>query len=50
VKFLSAVSIQIFSLKNANPSIKEIHVESNYFPLPSKFEMGMSQVLSVKVK
>jgi hypothetical protein len=40
VKFSSIVSIQIFSLKNANPSINEIHVENNYFPLPSKFEMN----------
>jgi hypothetical protein len=39
VKFSSIVSIQIFSLKNANPSINEIHVENDYFPLPSKFEM-----------
>jgi hypothetical protein len=22
-----------------NPSINEIHVENDYFPLPSKFEM-----------
>jgi hypothetical protein len=41
VKFSSVVSIQIFSLKNANPSINEIHVENDYFPLPSKFEMHM---------
>jgi hypothetical protein len=39
VKFSSVVSIQIFSLKNANPSINKIHVENDYFPLPSKFEM-----------
>jgi hypothetical protein len=39
VKFSSVVSIQIFSLKNANPSINEIHVENDYFPLPSKFEI-----------
>jgi hypothetical protein len=39
VKFLSVVSIQVFSLKNANPSFYEIHVENDYFPLPSKFEM-----------
>jgi hypothetical protein len=39
VKFSSVISIQIFSLKNANPSINEIYVENNYFPLPSKFEM-----------
>jgi hypothetical protein len=43
VKFSSVVSIQIFSLKNANPSINEIHVENNYFPLPSKFEMNKPQ-------
>jgi hypothetical protein len=39
VKFSSVVSIQIFSIKNANPSINEIHVENDYFPLSSKFEM-----------
>jgi hypothetical protein len=39
VKFSSVVTIQIFSLKNANTSINEIHVENDYFPLPSKFEM-----------
>jgi hypothetical protein len=39
VKFSSDVSIQIFSLKNANPSFNEIHVENDYFPLLSKFEM-----------
>jgi hypothetical protein len=39
VKFSSVVSIQIFSLKNANPSINEKHVENDYFLLPSKFEM-----------
>jgi hypothetical protein len=39
VKFSSVVSIQIFSLKNANPSFYKIHVENDYFPLPSKFEM-----------
>jgi hypothetical protein len=39
VKFSSVVSIQIFSLKNVNPSINEIHVENDYFPLPSKFKM-----------
>jgi hypothetical protein len=32
--------MQNFSLKNVNPSINEIiHVENDYFPLPSKFEM-----------
>jgi hypothetical protein len=40
VKFLSVVSIQIFSLKNENPSINKIHVKNDYFPLPSKFEMN----------
>jgi hypothetical protein len=39
VRFSSIVSIQIFSLKNANSSFNEIHVENDYFPLPSKFEM-----------
>jgi hypothetical protein len=39
VKFSSVVFIQIFSVKNANPSIYEIHVKNGYFPLPSKFEM-----------
>jgi hypothetical protein len=39
VKFSSVISIQIFSLKNANPSLNEIHAENDYFPLPSKFEM-----------
>jgi hypothetical protein len=39
VKFSSVVSIQIFSLKNANPFINEIHVENDYFPLPSKFKV-----------
>jgi hypothetical protein len=39
VKFSNIVSIQIFRLKNANPSIDEIYVENDYFPLPSKFEM-----------
>jgi hypothetical protein len=39
VKFSSVISVQIFSLKNANPSINKIHVEKDYLPLPSKFEM-----------
>jgi hypothetical protein len=39
VKFSSIVSIQILNLKNENPSIDEIHVENDYFPLPSKFKM-----------
>jgi hypothetical protein len=39
VKFSSVVFIQIFILKNANPSINEIYVENDFFPLPSKFEM-----------
>jgi hypothetical protein len=26
-------------VKNANPSINEIHVENDYSPLPSKFKM-----------
>jgi hypothetical protein len=45
VKFSSVISIQIFSLKNANPSINEIHVENDYFPLPSKFEMNNIKIL-----
>jgi hypothetical protein len=39
MKFSSVISIQIFSLKNANPSFNKIHVENDYFPLPSKFKM-----------
>jgi hypothetical protein len=39
VKFSSVISIQNFSVKNANPSFYEIHVKNDYFPLPSKFEM-----------
>jgi hypothetical protein len=39
VKFSSVVFIQIFSPKNANSFINEIHVENDYFPLPSMFEM-----------
>jgi hypothetical protein len=39
VKFSSIISIQIFSVKNTNPSFYEIHVENNYFPLLSKFKM-----------
>ena len=38
MKFSSVFSIQIFSVKNANPSSYEIHVENDYFPLPFKFE------------
>jgi hypothetical protein len=41
--FQSVVSIQIFSLKNAIPSINKIHVKNDYFPLPSKFEMWASK-------
>jgi hypothetical protein len=44
VKFSSDISIQIFSIKNANPSFYEIHVENDYFPLPSKFEIGFSYI------
>jgi hypothetical protein len=47
VKFSRVVSIQIFSLKNANPSINEIHVENNYFPWPSKFKMLYHRKLSL---
>jgi hypothetical protein len=39
VKFSSVVSIQIFSVKNANPSFYAKCAENDYFPLPSKFEM-----------
>jgi hypothetical protein len=39
MKFLSVVSIQIFNVKNTNPSFYEIYVKNNYFPLPFKFEM-----------
>jgi hypothetical protein len=42
VKFSSVISIQIFSLKNANPSFNKIHVENDYFPLPSKFKYEVS--------
>jgi hypothetical protein len=44
VKFSSVVSIQIFSLNNANPSINEIHVENDFFSLLSKFEMKWDMV------
>jgi hypothetical protein len=37
--FEVSFSFQIFSLKNANPSFYKIHMEDDYFPLPSKFEM-----------
>jgi hypothetical protein len=46
--FSSVISIQIFSVKNANPSFYEIHVENNYFPLPSKFEMEGASKPSLK--
>jgi hypothetical protein len=39
VKFSSIISIQIFSVKNANLSFYARRVENDYFPLPSKFEM-----------
>jgi hypothetical protein len=39
VKFSSVISIQIFSVKNANPSFYSKRVENAYFPLPSKFKM-----------
>jgi hypothetical protein len=42
VKYSSVVSIQIFSLKNANPSINKIH---DYFPLPSKFKMHSTELI-----
>ena len=44
MKFSSVVSIQICSLKNANPSINKIHVENDYLLLPSKFEMEILAV------
>jgi hypothetical protein len=40
-KLFSVVSIQIFRVKNANPSFYAKHVENNYFPLPSKFKMNL---------
>ena len=39
MKFSSVISIQIFSIKIANPSFYIKCVENAYFPLPSKFEM-----------
>jgi hypothetical protein len=42
VKFSSIVSIQIFSVKNANPSFYTKCIENDYFPLPSKFKIGGS--------
>jgi hypothetical protein len=39
MKFSRVVYIQFFCFKNANPSFNKIHVENNYFPLPSKFKM-----------
>jgi hypothetical protein len=39
VKFLSVVYIQIFSLKNVNPSFYAKRAKNGYFLLPSKFEM-----------
>ena len=47
MQFLSIISIQIFSVKNANHSFYEIHVENDYFPLPSKFEMQSSIFLGI---
>ena len=40
--------MQIFGLKNANPSFYEIHVENDYFPLPSKFKMLFPYLLLLK--
>jgi hypothetical protein len=40
--FYVQISIQIFSVKNANPSLYAKHVENGYFPLPSKFEMQIN--------
>jgi hypothetical protein len=37
--FSSAVFIQIFSVKNTNPSFYAKNLIKGYFPLPSKFEM-----------
>jgi hypothetical protein len=39
VQFSSVVSIQTFSVKNANPFFYAKYIENGYFPLPSKFEM-----------
>jgi hypothetical protein len=39
MKFSSVVSIQIFSVKNANPSFYAKYIENKYFSLPSKFKM-----------
>jgi hypothetical protein len=39
MKFSSVISIQVFSIKNANPSFYSKCVEDTYFPLPSQFEM-----------
>jgi hypothetical protein len=50
MKFSSIVFIQIFSLKNANPSFNEIHVENDYFPLPSKFEMMVHDLESCRLQ
>jgi hypothetical protein len=35
----SIVPIQIFCIKNVNPSFYAKHVENAYFPLPFKFEL-----------
>jgi hypothetical protein len=40
--FYSIVSIEIFCVKNANPSFYAKHVENSYFLLPSKFKMNRS--------
>jgi hypothetical protein len=40
-KFFSIVSVQIFSIKNANPYFYVNYVENNYFPLLSMFEMNI---------
>jgi hypothetical protein len=44
VNFSSVVSIQFFSVKNANPSFYAKRVESAYFPLHFKFDMGNYQI------
>jgi hypothetical protein len=43
VKFSSVVSIQIFSVKNVNPSFYAKYIENGYFLLPSKFEMWLRE-------
>ena len=37
--FIVSFPYKFLVLKNTNPSFYEIHVENDYFPLPSKFKM-----------